>query len=238
MSDLICRKSMARCQTQGMCAPHGGCQPPETASAFRSLLAERNALAFLLKRFVDGEHDQDENQAERHIYHGEAEAFLAYLGGDVQGHTLIPDEILRTEQEKKKALTAENEKLFKLLERMVDQYVPFTELEGVPGWSRVVELVEVASKRDLLKGFAIELVNASFEGGSFEGGDIQDIAMKHSLLRIERREAECGEVCACREYGFPAECYRKTPILGGGTDEVATLFANKENVSRHEGGES
>lgn len=27
MTDLICRKTMMRCQTQGMCAPFGGCQP-------------------------------------------------------------------------------------------------------------------------------------------------------------------------------------------------------------------
>lgn len=78
-----------------MCSPHGGCQPPETASAFRSLLAERNSLAFLLKRFVDGEHDQDENQAERHMYHDEAQALLVYLGGELHGHTLVPDESLR-----------------------------------------------------------------------------------------------------------------------------------------------
>ncbi|TKD30027.1 hypothetical protein [Azotobacter chroococcum] len=25
MSDLICRKTMMRCQTPGMCSPHGGC---------------------------------------------------------------------------------------------------------------------------------------------------------------------------------------------------------------------
>ncbi|MGF6667402.1 hypothetical protein [Pseudomonas monsensis] len=80
-------------------------------SAFRALLAERNSLAFLLKRFVDGEHDQGENQSERHMYHDEAEALLAYLGGEVQGHTLVPDEILRAEHERKKALEAENERL-------------------------------------------------------------------------------------------------------------------------------
>ncbi|WP_242152754.1 hypothetical protein [Pseudomonas sp. ArH3a] len=95
MSDLICRKSMTRCLTPGMCSPHGGCQAPETASAFRVLLAERNTLAVLLKRFVDGEHDQDENQAERHMYHDEAQTLLAYLGGDLPGHTLVPDEALR-----------------------------------------------------------------------------------------------------------------------------------------------
>lgn len=103
MSDLICRKSMTRCLTPGMCSPHGGCQAPENAPAFRALLAERNSLAYLLKRFVDGEHDQDENQAERHMYHDEAQTLLAYLGGEVQSHTLVPDEALR-------ALTAERDK--------------------------------------------------------------------------------------------------------------------------------
>lgn len=49
------------------------------------------------------------------------------------------------------ALIAENERYLKLVERMVDQYVPLTELEGVPGHSRVVELVEVVAERDQLK---------------------------------------------------------------------------------------
>ena len=62
----------------------------------KNLLVERNSLAFLLKRFVDGEHDQDENQAERHMYHDEAQTLLAYLGGELHGHTLVPDEALRT----------------------------------------------------------------------------------------------------------------------------------------------
>lgn len=67
-----------------------------------------------------------------------------------------------------------------------------------------------------LKAFANEMIGAAFEGGSFDGGDIQDIAVKHGLLQIEQRTEECGEVCACREYGFPAECYRKTDLLKGG----------------------
>lgn len=69
---------------------------------------------------------------------------------------------------------------------------------------------------DALKAFASELISASFEGGSFDGGDIQDIAVKHGLVQIEQRTEECGEVCACREYGFPAECYRKTDLVKGG----------------------
>lgn len=64
-----------------------------------------------------------------------------------------------------------------------------------------------------LRAFADELVTASYEGGSFDGCDVQDIAVRHGLLRIERRDKECGEACACREYGFPIDCYRKTALL-------------------------
>ena len=68
-------------------------------------------------------------------------------------------------------------------------------------------------ERDQLLAFANEMVNAAYEGGSFEGGEIQDIAVKHGLMRIEQRDDECGDACACREYGFPAECYRKSDLL-------------------------
>lgn len=30
MSDLICRKTMRRCDTPGMCSPYGGCQAPQS----------------------------------------------------------------------------------------------------------------------------------------------------------------------------------------------------------------
>lgn len=202
MTDLICRKSMTRCQTPGTCSPHGGCQAPEMASAFLTLRTERNSLAFLLKRFVDGEHDQDENQAERHMYHDEAQTLLAYLGGDVQGHTLVPDQALRR-------LSAESERLQTLAQTEIDKACESAkEVMGAR-----MTLYTLERERNQLRAFAIEMINASFEGGSFDGGDIQDIAVKHGLLRIERREDECGEACACREYGFPAECYRKTSLV-------------------------
>lgn len=41
MSELICRKTMMRCQTPGMCAPHGGCST--SAEAARAALAQRCA---------------------------------------------------------------------------------------------------------------------------------------------------------------------------------------------------
>lgn len=44
MTDTICRKSMQRCLTPGMCAPHGGCHDqatggPEAAAAIATLTA-------------------------------------------------------------------------------------------------------------------------------------------------------------------------------------------------------
>lgn len=73
---------------------------------------------------------------------------------------------------------------------------------------------EAAERRvEALCAFANEMVSAAFEGGSLDGADIQDIAVKHGVLRIETREEECGERCDCREYGFPAECYRRTELI-------------------------
>lgn len=64
----------------------------------KDLLVERDALAALLKRFVNGEHDHDE-----------AQALLAYVGGELQGRTLVPDEALR-------AVTAEGTRLSRAAE--------------------------------------------------------------------------------------------------------------------------
>ncbi|WP_314388638.1 hypothetical protein [Pseudomonas brenneri] len=187
----------------------------------KNLLVERQALAFLLKRFVDGEHDQDENQAERHMYHDEAQTLLAYLGGNLQGHTLVPDEALRTQHEQIQKLTSDEQEAADLCDRLSDLLRNTAiEVRGPEeplkrhGFSDLPSRVKtVVSVCDQLKAFAVEMINASFEGCSFDGGDIQDIAVKHGLLMIERREDQCGEVCPCREYGFPAECYRKTSLL-------------------------
>ena len=48
MADLICRKTMMRCQTQGMCSPHGGCQhshsaAPHPPAGVDGLNTDRNA---------------------------------------------------------------------------------------------------------------------------------------------------------------------------------------------------
>lgn len=91
-------------------------------SAFKDVLTERQALAYLLKRFVDGEHDQDENQAERHMYNDEAQTLLAYLDGEAQGHTLVPNETLGKQYKQRMALTAENETLVATAQALRDEW--------------------------------------------------------------------------------------------------------------------
>lgn len=72
-----------------------------------------------------------------------------------------------------------------------------------------------------ITAFAVEMIRGSYEGGSFDAGEIQDMAVKHGLLHIEEREEPCrSEGCACAEYGFPSECYRHTEVM---KDAVAQL---------------
>ena len=60
MSDMVCRKSMMRCQTPGMCSPHGGCRDEVTTAKDRqisALIAENERLTNRLE--VDPRHDYD-----------------------------------------------------------------------------------------------------------------------------------------------------------------------------------
>ncbi|MEB0311531.1 hypothetical protein QN382_19850 [Pseudomonas sp. 10B1] len=93
-------------------------------------------------------------------------------------------------------LIADNERLLKLLNRMVDQHVPLTELEGVPGWSRVVELVEVTAERDALKADMAQM-----------GAD---------LLEIERlrRKKDAGHYSAMQKLKAECEGLRVDAALG------------------------
>ena len=64
------------------------------------------------------------------------------------------------------------------------------------------------------QSFAEEVVSAALEGGSFDGADIQKLAVKHGLLKLQTMNARCGDNCACAEIDdFPLGCYRKTELL-------------------------
>lgn len=56
--------------------------------------------------------------------------------------------------------------------------------------------------------FAVEILRGALEGGNFDGGDIQEMGVRHGLLFPEHRKERCGEYCECAEYGFPVECFR------------------------------
>lgn len=49
MSDLICRKTMMRCNTPGMCAPYGGCRD-ELAIPADQVLVPRDLALRMLER--------------------------------------------------------------------------------------------------------------------------------------------------------------------------------------------
>lgn len=56
MSDLICRKTMMRCNTPGMCAPYGGCRdelaiPADQVLVPRELLGDIGVLLDTLEVF-------------------------------------------------------------------------------------------------------------------------------------------------------------------------------------------
>ncbi|MDV3443623.1 hypothetical protein R0G64_29850 [Pseudomonas otitidis] len=57
--------------------------------------------------------------------------------------------------------------------------------------------------------FAVEILRGALEGGNFDGGDIQEMGVRHGLLFPEQRTEPCCESgCNCAEFGFPAECFR------------------------------
>ena len=76
-------------------------------AAVRALIAENDAMSGLLKRFVDGEYEQDENQAERHMYFTEAQSLLALVDGELEGHTIVQDSAIKAIHAERDQLRAE-----------------------------------------------------------------------------------------------------------------------------------
>ena len=92
------------------------------------------------------------------------------------------------------------------------------------GWNACLdELARLNGKavsEGLLRGmaaFALELVRAALEGGSFDGAEIQESAERHGVIAKQvMNEPCCGpeEHCACAwATSFPTECYRIKPEL-------------------------
>lgn len=64
--------------------------------------------------------------------------------------------------------------------------------------------------------FADEIIDRGLEA-SLDGAYIQDLAVKHGLLKVVTMDKPCCEGCQCKdivgEDGFPTGCYRKTYTL-------------------------
>ena len=63
--------------------------------------------------------------------------------------------------------------------------------------------------------FARELLCASFEGCSFDGGDIQELALKHGLVRIEPYNADDHSYFDAISEGDDYYCFNDALEKGG-----------------------
>lgn len=79
---------------------------------------------------------------------------------------------------------------------------------------------------DELAQFAAAVLEA-WPLGDIDGGELQQLAVKHGLLVPEERFAPCAEEgCACAEYYAPDEwgegvtCYRRAPFIEAARSKV------------------
>lgn len=187
-------------------------------SSGKDLLVERQALAHLLKRFVDGEHDQEENQAERHMYHDEAQTLLAYLGGQVQGHTLVPDDLLHAEHERKKALVAENKRLTAACAKA--EMIINTESKAAAIATGRANLLETKNER--LRNSLTDVFNHV---------ECNTECLVRDLVNWGTPRINPND--------FYTECETIKAIVSAALNaDVATPSTDNENVSRHEGGQT
>jgi hypothetical protein len=77
-----------------------------------------------------------------------------------------------------------------------------------------------AKEIDALRAFA-QAVMEAWPIFDIDGDTLQEVAVKHGMLKPETRHEPCGETCACAEYADQSEwndgivCYRITPLLTG-----------------------
>jgi hypothetical protein len=98
-----------------------------------------------------------------------------------------------------------------------------------------------AQEAEKLRAFAQGVMRYWPEGAP-DGGDLQELAEKHELLKPETRHEPCEDGCACAEYADSQEwergvtCYRKTRLLLGSNDRVEGRDAAlSRRVPSHDG---
>ena len=98
------------------------------------------------------------------------------------------------------------------------------EFDSLPGEHAAIaawnKRADQAKELAALRAFAHDVM-AFWPAEDIDGGDVQDIAVKHGLLQQTTSTAPCGDECRCREYYGPINmaygvtCYRKTALLTG-----------------------
>jgi hypothetical protein len=77
-------------------------------------------------------------------------------------------------------------------------------------------------QNSMIKAFANEIIDVCFDAGSLDAFDIQELAEKYGLLKLELRYADCSNdttSCPCAEVSTEedfkkgVECYRKAGFL-------------------------
>lgn len=66
-----------------------------------------------------------------------------------------------------------------------------------------------------IRRFARDVLEGGFEGNTFDGADLQELGVKHGLLREVTVTEPCStDGCACAEVvDFPTTCYRFTEVM-------------------------
>jgi hypothetical protein len=88
------------------------------------------------------------------------------------------------------------------------------------------ELAALRARVEGLQAFAQDVMECWPEGAP-DGGDLQEFATKHGLLREVVMPGPCGEDCGCTEFissdEWPSTCYRKTSLLTGRPESDASI---------------
>lgn len=109
--------------------------------------------------------------------------------------------------------------------------------EMADGSERAIDFAAIA--RDLLALRAFANAIMEFWPGDFDGGDLQNIAEKHGLLKRVLMKGPCREEgCGCTEYldaeDWPSDCYRHTSLLTGNPEtdvRIAALEAEQAKAT-------
>ena len=107
---------------------------------------------------------------------------------------------------------------------MSERLTPWWVAEGLGKYAMTDELITLRARVAKLEAAHRELAKICWEwlahasGGSLEGGELQDILVKHGVLVKTIVEKPCSEWCNCEDNDavFPTTCYRLSPQMESG----------------------